>query len=114
MDNDTDDLLKSMLTGVSDQGASGSAGPGNLLDVEAGAGPGVDFDRQLLSPADSAVSSGSGSHSGSSYGAGTTPPTSRTAIDFMDIFNGNNICIRLSRNVVFSSKEAGFIFTDFR
>ena len=96
MDNDTDDLLKSMLTGVSDQGASGSAGPGNLLDVEAGAGPGVDFDRQLLSPADSAVSSGSGSlsGSGSSYGhAGTTPPTSRTAIDFMDIFNGNSINI---------------------
>ena len=45
LDNDTDDLLKSMLTGVSDQGASGSAGPGNLLDVEAGAG--VDFDRQV-------------------------------------------------------------------
>ena len=87
LDHDTDDLLKSMLTG-NDIGTSGDShnGPQVLLDDINGAGSMVDFDRQLLSPADSAVSSGSGSNTSSCYGTAVT--SANPSIDLMDIFNG--------------------------
>ena len=80
-----------MLTG-NDIGTSGDGGSHNvggpqvLLDDINGAGSMVDFDRQLLSPADSAVSSGSGSNTSSCYGTAVT--AANPSIDLMDIFNG--------------------------
>ena len=81
-----------MLTGndigTSGDGGSHHGGPQVLLDDINGPGSGslVDFDRQLLSPADSAVSSGSGSNTSSCYGTAVT--AANPSIDLMDIFNG--------------------------
>ena len=91
LDHDTDDLLKSMLTG-NDLGSAGSGGNPRVLldDINTGVESSfVDYDRQLLSPTDSAVSSGSGSNT-SSYGTGAT---ATNAIDLMDLFNGRWHCL---------------------